>query len=61
MPPFYVHTQGARLCYRDRRLVVEKDDQTLTAVPAAHVSEVILLGNVLTPPPAASPLPPPLS
>ena len=52
MPPFYVHTQGARLCYRDRRLVVEKDDQTLTAVPAAHVSEVILLGNVSLTPPA---------
>ncbi|MGQ9523118.1 MAG: CRISPR-associated endonuclease Cas1 [Anaerolineae bacterium] len=52
MPPLYVHTQGARLCYRDRRLVVEKGDQTLTAVPVAHVSEVVLLGNVSLTPPA---------
>lgn len=52
MPPLYVHTQGARLCYRDRRLVVEKEGRTLTAVPVVHVSEVVLLGNVSLTPPA---------
>lgn len=52
MPPLYVSTQGARLAYRARRLVVEKDDQVLTTVPAAHVSQVVLLGNVSLTPPA---------
>ncbi|MGB9776712.1 MAG: CRISPR-associated endonuclease Cas1 [Anaerolineae bacterium] len=54
MPPLYVSTQGARLAYRVRRLVVEKDDQVLAAVPAAHVSQVVLLGNVSLTPPALS-------
>lgn len=54
MPPLYVSTQGARLACRVRRLVVEKDDQVLTTVPAAHVSQVVLLGNVSITPPALS-------
>ncbi|MCX7855848.1 MAG: CRISPR-associated endonuclease Cas1 [Anaerolineae bacterium] len=52
MPPLYVSTQGARLACRVRRLVVEKDDQVITTVPAAHVSQVVLLGNVSLTPPA---------
>ncbi len=54
MPPLYVSTQGARLACRVRRLVVEKDDRVLTTVPAAHVSQVVLLGNVSVTPPALS-------
>ena len=43
MPPLYVTTQGAKLRYRRRRLVVEKDDQEIASVPAVlsliHISE----------------------
>lgn len=54
MPPLYVSTQGARLAYRARRLVVEKDEQVLFTFPAAHVSQVVLLGNISLTPPALS-------
>lgn len=54
MPPLYVSTQGARLACRVCRLVVEKDGQVLAAVPAAHVSQVVLLGNVFITPSALS-------
>lgn len=54
MPPLYISTQGARLAYQSRRLIVEKEGQTIIAVPAAHVSEVVLLGNVSLTPPALS-------
>jgi len=46
MPPLYVTTQGARVRYRKRRLVVEKDGQEIAAVPAIHVDEVLIFGNV---------------
>ncbi len=46
MPPLYVTTQGAKLSLRNRRLVVEKDGEEIAAVPAVHVEEVIVLGNV---------------
>ncbi len=54
MPPLYVSTQGARLAYRDRRLVVEKEAEVIAAIPAAHVSQVILLGHVALTPSALS-------
>ncbi len=54
MTALYVSTQGARLACRARRLVVEKDDQILASVPTAHISQVVLLGNVSLTPPALS-------
>ena len=54
MPPLYITTQGAKLRYRKRRLVVEKDDQQITAVPAIHVDEVLIMGNVSVTTPALS-------
>lgn len=54
MPPLYITTQGARLRYRRRRLVVDKDDETITSVPAVHVDEVLILGNVSVTTPALS-------
>lgn len=52
MPPLYVSTQGARLRYRKRRLVVEKGGEALAAVPAIHVDEVLIFGNVSVTTPA---------
>ena len=46
MPPLYITTQGARLCYRKRRLVVEKGDDEVAAIPAVHVDQVLIFGNV---------------
>lgn len=54
MPPLYITTQGAKLRYRRRRLVVEKDDETIASVPAVHVDEVLILGNVSVTTPALS-------
>lgn len=52
MPPLYVTTQGAKLCYRKRRLVVEKDGEEVAAIPAIHVDEVLIFGNVSVTTPA---------
>ena len=52
MPPLYITTQGAKLRYRKRRLVVEKDDQEITAIPAVHVDQVLIFGNVSVTTPA---------
>lgn len=46
MPPLYVTTQGGKLRYRGRRLVVEKDGEQIAAIPAVHVSQVLIFGNV---------------
>ncbi len=52
MPPLYITTQGAKLRYRKRRLVVEKQGRQegkakeIAAVPAVHVSQVLIFGNV---------------
>ena len=54
MPPLYVTTQGAKLRYRTRRLVVEKDGKEIAAVPAVHVDQVLILGNVTLTTPALS-------
>lgn len=52
MPPLYVTTQGAKLRCRRRRLVVEKDDQEIASVPAVHVDQVLIFGNVVITTPA---------
>jgi CRISPR-associated protein Cas1 len=52
MPPLYVTTQGAKLRYRRRRLVVEKDDEVIASVPSIHVDEVLVMGNVSVTTPA---------
>jgi len=54
MPPLYITTQGAKLRYRKRRLVVEKDGEQITAVPAVHVDQVLIFGNVSVTTPALS-------
>ena len=54
MPPLYITTQGAKLRYRTRRLVVEKDGKQIAAVPAVHVEQVLVFGNVVLTTPAIS-------
>jgi len=57
MPPLYITTQGAKLRYRKRRLVVEKqgrEKKEVAAVPAVHVSQVLIFGNVSVTTPALS-------
>lgn len=46
MPAFYVIQQGAKLRIDNRRLTVEKDEQVLASTPLAHVSQVVLFGNI---------------
>ena len=46
MPPLYVLQQGARLRLNNRRLQVELEGQPLTSAPLAHISQVVLFGNV---------------
>ena len=52
MPPLYITTQGAKLRYSKRRLVVEKDKKQVAAVPAVHVEQVLIFGNVSVTTPA---------
>jgi len=58
MPPLYITTQGAKLCYRKRQLIVEKEDadaqrpRELAAVPAVHVEQVLIFGHASITPPA---------
>lgn len=54
MPPLYVTTQGTKLRYTRRRLTVEKDKKNIAAVPAVHVSQVLIFGNVSVTTPALS-------
>ena len=54
MPPLYITTQGAKLRYSKRRLVVEKDRKQVAALPAVHVSQVLIFGNVSVTTPALS-------
>jgi len=54
MPPLYITTQGAKLRYEGRRLIVEKDDQEITNVPAVHVDQVLIFGNAVLTTPALS-------
>lgn len=46
MATLYVSEQGAHIEKEYQKLVVTKEDETLTAVPAAQVTSVVLLGNV---------------
>jgi CRISPR-associated protein Cas1 len=46
MPPIYVIHQGAKLRINNRRLQIERDGETLSSLPLAHISEVILFGNI---------------
>lgn len=46
MPPLYLIEQGAKLNHDGRRLIVSKNDQELSSTPLAHVSEVIVMGNI---------------
>jgi len=46
MSTVYVTEQGAQLRVHNRRLIVEKEDERLAAVPLARVSEVVLMGNI---------------
>lgn len=52
MPPLYLTTQGSKLCFRERRFIVEKDEETLATVPAVHVEQVLIFGNVALTTPA---------
>ena len=54
MPPLYITTQGAKLRYGGRRLVVEKDGKEIAALPAVHVDRVLIFGNVGLTTPALS-------
>ncbi len=42
------------MCYRGRRLVVEKDEEEVLSVPAVHVDQVLIFGNVTVTTPALS-------
>jgi CRISP-associated protein Cas1 len=46
MPPLYLIEQGAKLNHDGRRLIVSKNDQELSSTPLAHVSEIVVMGNV---------------
>ncbi len=54
MPPLYITTQGAKLRYSKRRLTVEKENKQIAAVPAVHVDQVLIFGNVSVTTPALS-------
>ena len=46
MPPLYLIEQGAKLNHDGRRLIVSKQDKELSSTPLAHVSEIVVMGNV---------------
>ncbi len=46
MPPLYLIEQGAKLNHAGRQLIVSKNDQALSSTPLAHVSEIVVMGNV---------------
>ncbi len=46
MPPLYLTVQGSKLRFHERRFVVEKDEQVLATVPAVHVEQVLVFGNI---------------
>ncbi|MCP4538876.1 MAG: CRISPR-associated endonuclease Cas1 [Chloroflexi bacterium] len=52
MPPLYITTQGAKLRYTKRRLRVEKNGKEIAAVPAVHVEQVLIFGNISVTTPA---------
>lgn len=52
MPPLYLTIQGSKLCFRGRRFVVEKDEQIVMTVPAVHVDQVLIFGNIALTTPA---------
>ncbi|MFC1960713.1 CRISPR-associated endonuclease Cas1 [Chloroflexota bacterium] len=45
MPPLYIVEQGAKLRIEKRRLLVQKNGQTITKAPLAHTTAVIIFGN----------------
>jgi CRISPR-associated protein Cas1 len=54
MPPLYITTQGAKLRYSQRRLIVEQDERLIAAVPVVHVDQVLIFGNISVTTPALS-------
>lgn len=56
MPPLYVTQQGAHLRVRNRRLQIERSEEVLARIPLAHVSQVVLFGNIGLTTPAISAL-----
>ncbi len=46
MYPFYVIHQNAKLRLKNKRVLVEKNDEILASTPLGHISEIILYGNV---------------
>ena len=46
MPPLYVIQQQAKLRIGNRRLQVELEGEVLASSPLAHVSQVVIFGNV---------------
>lgn len=46
MPPLYLTTQGSKLRYQQRRFVVEKEGRVLSSLPAVHVEQVLVFGNI---------------
>ena len=46
MYPVYVIQQGAKLSISNKRLQVERDGETLLAVPMGQVSQVVIFGNI---------------
>lgn len=46
MPPLYVIQQGAKLRIDNRRLQVELNGEVLDSTPLAHLSQVVLFGNI---------------
>jgi len=56
MPPVYVTRQGAKLRVQNRRLRIELPEQELASIPLAHVSQIVLFGNIGLTTPAISAL-----
>lgn len=46
MPPLYVIQQGAKLRIENRRLQVELEGEVVDSTPLAHLSQVVLFGNI---------------
>ncbi len=56
MPPLYVVQPGAKLRINNRRLQVELDGEVMASLPLAHVTQVVLFGNIGLTTPAISAL-----
>lgn len=56
MPPLYVVQQNSKLRVNNRRLQVDQEGEVLVSMPLAHVTQVVLFGNVGLTTPAISAL-----